>query len=126
MSFSPATYALAKRAVQKRDVIVVVAVNTRGYAGYLYSSVSASRTITLERPFVVEKVETYGRGFGHSSDGKRYSGNASIDYVIDGNTNPSLPVTATESLGLSATYGTAASVEVIGVVAVAVFYGRWL
>ena len=119
------TYALLGRKVRKYDVVTVVATNAQGRAGYAYSEVSASRTVTLGRPFIVEKVETYARGFGHSSDGKRFTGSPSVDYLIDGETNPTLPKTAAKSLGLSATYSTPEAVEVIAVVAVAVFYGRW-
>lgn len=119
------TYALLSRKVRKHDVITVVAVNALGEAGHVYSSVSASRTVALDKPFIVEKVEVYGRGFGHSSDGTRYSGSPALDYLIDGEANPTLPKAATQTLGVSATYTTPGNVEVVAVTAVAVFYGRW-
>jgi hypothetical protein len=109
----------------KHDIIQLVAT---AYADAL--SVTASRTVSLPRPFYITSVLRSGVSihwgafdYSYGSRGWRETPN----YIIDGVVNPSLPVTANSSIGISLTvsnrYGHSYGVLVI---IEATFVGYWL
>jgi len=110
----------------KRDIITVPVV-----AVAYGTTPSTDNTLDVPLPtgkkFVVESVTTLAKGITTTDEGSGDSYTPSIDYRVDGTANPTLPVTASTSLGArvyytESTYSAAHTAISIGIVC---FKGYW-
>ncbi len=102
------------------DVITVCASNAKSA-----TTVSASASVTLPQKFKVTSVVRNGCAYGDMNTSYPFSASITPTYVIDDVSNPTLPVIASSSLGVSGSYSTANAADKI-VVCVAHFIGEWV